>query len=55
MLESSLNNELDGEEADAELSLAAMPTFVWRDRDKLRQTYDGRYLNRDFNPGPPKY
>ena len=55
MLERLLSNELDGEEADAELILAAMPAFVWRDWDKLRQTYDGRYLNRNFNSWPPKY
>jgi hypothetical protein len=30
VLERLLNNELDGEEAEAELILAAMPTFVWR-------------------------
>ena len=31
MLERLLNNEMDGEEADAELILATMPTYVWRD------------------------
>ena len=50
-----LNNELDGEEADAELILAAVPIFVRRAWDKLRQTYDGLYLNRNFNAGLPKY
>jgi hypothetical protein len=54
VLEILLNNELDGEEADVELILAAMPIFVRRDWDKLRQIYDGLYLNRDFKPGPPK-
>jgi len=38
VLERLLNNELDREKADAELILAAMPTFVWRDWAKLRQT-----------------
>jgi len=30
VLERLLNNELDGEEADNDLILVAMPTFVWR-------------------------
>ena len=28
--------ELDVEEVDGDLSLAAMPTFLWRNWDKLR-------------------
>jgi hypothetical protein len=30
-----VNNEMDVEEPDGDLILAAMPTFVWRDWDKI--------------------